>query len=267
MISGTHFPGDELCWSGTMSEGSRTLSTSMSKVDEGPPTPPIPGQKASRLVLEARSRAGLSQSELARRTGLPVNTVYRIEHGLVDPKLGTLERLLTVCGWTLAAEHRPQIDSSEIRELVRRSPLGRLGWPEQRSWASRAVRLLEILAARRVSFVVVGATAERLHGAPVPVHDVHIRWLQGQSNAYSLTRALKVGNRRFQRIGVTAVSCSSMASEELLLGARWIVLPSGRSIPVAALDHLIRTASPPRADLLRCARDEEDREAAGSRRF
>lgn len=248
-----------------MSDVSRKLCTYMSKVDEGsghgssPIAPRVPaaGRKAARLLGDARRRAGLSQSDLARRVGLSIQTVNRIQHGLVDPRLGTLERLLAECGWTLVAERRSQVDRSEVRELLRMAPLARLAWPDQRSWASRAVRFLEVLAGRRISFVLVGPMAERLHGAPVPVNEVQIRMLQGQLNANGLVRALKVGNRRFQRIGVTAVSCSRTAFEAQLTDAWWLDLPRRWSIPVASLDDLIRQAEPA-ADLLRCVREESD---------
>jgi hypothetical protein len=159
-------------------------------------------------------------------------------------------------GWTLVAERRPSMDRSEIRELLGRAPLARLAWPDQRSWSSRAVRFLEVLAGRQVSFLVVGAMAERLHGAPVPVADVQIRTLQ--DHARGLARALKVSNRHFQRVGVTAASCHHRAFEAQLAGAWWLDLPSRWSIPVASLDDLIREAEPDRADLLRCVREESD---------
>lgn len=206
----------------------------------------------------ARRRAGFTQTELARRAGLPIRTVHRIEHGQVDPRLGTVLRLLTECGWTLVPEARSSIDRSEIRCLLDMSTLQRLGWPDQLSWSGRAVRFLEVLVGRQVSFVVVSEMAERLHGAPVSVQDVQIRTLNDPMNARRLRRAMKVGNRRFARVAVTATSCSREAFAALSWAADRVPLPSGRSIPVVALEDLITRAPPGRAELLRCVREERD---------
>jgi uncharacterized protein len=46
-----------------------------------------------RQVAEARRSAGLSQRELARRAGVPLSTIGRIERGTVSPTVHTLERL------------------------------------------------------------------------------------------------------------------------------------------------------------------------------
>ena len=56
--------------------------------------------KAAALLKMARKRAGLTQRELAQRTGLPQTSIARIETGRTDPRLGTLARLLAGCGET-----------------------------------------------------------------------------------------------------------------------------------------------------------------------
>jgi uncharacterized protein len=55
---------------------------------------------AAALLKTARRRAGLTQRELASRTGLPQTSIARIETGHTDPRLGTLARLLAGCGET-----------------------------------------------------------------------------------------------------------------------------------------------------------------------
>ena len=241
-----------------MSEVSRRLCTYMFKVNEGPGTPPTGARKAARLVRQARRRARLSQSDLARRVGVPVQTVNRIEHGRVDPRLGTVERLLTACGWTLVPEARTAVDRTQIRELLVMSPLGRLAWRQRPGWVSRVVRFLQVMASRGTAFVVSGATAERIHGAPVPVGDLQIQTLADGMNARKLARALEIGNARFRRVGVTAVSCSASVFEGLISGAEWIPIPAGGWFPVLALDDLIGAAPPDRVELLRCVREEID---------
>ena len=76
------------------------------------------------MLLRARKRAGLTQRELAVRTGVAQPTVARIERGQVDPIVGTLRRLLNACGEDL--ETRPVlgvgVDRTGIRELLRMTP-------------------------------------------------------------------------------------------------------------------------------------------------
>jgi len=53
------------------------------------------------LVHEAREHAGLSRKTLAKRAGVPVSTVSRIEDGHVDPTTTMLRRVLAAAGRTL----------------------------------------------------------------------------------------------------------------------------------------------------------------------
>lgn len=69
------------------------------------------------LIREARLRAGLSQAELARRTGRAQSGIARWERGDVEPRLSTLVELVRACGLELTfglAEYDdsylPQID-------------------------------------------------------------------------------------------------------------------------------------------------------------
>src|SRR3954447_25216329 len=72
-------------------------------------------------LVEARQRAGLSQRELARRTGVAQPTIARIERGQVDARISTLERLLAECDTELRFE--PElgigIDVTQIDELLK----------------------------------------------------------------------------------------------------------------------------------------------------
>jgi transcriptional regulator with XRE-family HTH domain len=53
------------------------------------------------LLKQARRRAGLSQRELAARTGIGQAVIGRIEAGTTSPRLETLERLLRATGHEL----------------------------------------------------------------------------------------------------------------------------------------------------------------------
>lgn len=83
---------------------------------------------ASRMLKHARGRAGLTQRQLALKVGIPQETIARIESGRVDPRVGTLDRLLEGCGFGL--EHLPRlgigIDRTHINALLDLSPSERL---------------------------------------------------------------------------------------------------------------------------------------------
>lgn len=55
-------------------------------------------------VLQRRLELGISQRELARRTGTSQNRIYLIETGEANPTLTTLERLAVVLGAELRVE-------------------------------------------------------------------------------------------------------------------------------------------------------------------
>ena len=69
--------------------------------------------EASRLIREARHRAGLSLRALAQRAGTSHPTLLAYEHGRKDPSVGTLVRILR------AADVEPDVTLSPRR---RRDP-------------------------------------------------------------------------------------------------------------------------------------------------
>ena len=76
--------------------------------------------KAARALRWARLTAGLSQRALADRSGVPQSTVGRIEAGAIDPRVGTLSRLLRACGFDLDVTER--IGQGIDRTLMRPTP-------------------------------------------------------------------------------------------------------------------------------------------------
>jgi transcriptional regulator with XRE-family HTH domain len=81
----------------------------------------------------ARRRAGLSQRELARRSGVPQPSISRIERGLGSPTVDTLERLLRACGMELEPVDRPgehDVDRTLIWEQLRMSDSARARWAD-----------------------------------------------------------------------------------------------------------------------------------------
>jgi len=80
------------------------------------------------LLFAVRRAAGLSQRELAQRTGVPQPTIAAIEAGRRDPRVGTLAKLVDGCGWTLTMVRQKGegIDRAQIRRLLALTPEERL---------------------------------------------------------------------------------------------------------------------------------------------
>ena len=83
---------------------------------------------AGRMLREARARAHLTQRQLAEKSGIPQETIARIERGRSDPRVTTLDRLLAACEFGLEVMPRLGIgiDRTQIRALLRLSPSQRL---------------------------------------------------------------------------------------------------------------------------------------------
>jgi transcriptional regulator with XRE-family HTH domain len=63
--------------------------------------------RSADLIREARLRAGLTQYELAERSGRDRSVIARWEHGTVAPSVETLVELVRVCGFDLPLELVP----------------------------------------------------------------------------------------------------------------------------------------------------------------
>ena len=88
---------------------------------------PSPG---AGLLRYARLKAGLSQSELAKRAGVARTMVSAYEHDRRQATLPTLMRLLKAAGFELRLQLAPYDDHDDVlRELEqRRSPEERQAW-------------------------------------------------------------------------------------------------------------------------------------------
>jgi transcriptional regulator with XRE-family HTH domain len=60
--------------------------------------------RSASVIREARLRAGMTQAELADRTGRDRSVVARWEQGVVAPSLDTLLELVRACGFDLPLE-------------------------------------------------------------------------------------------------------------------------------------------------------------------
>jgi transcriptional regulator with XRE-family HTH domain len=75
---------------------------------------------AGRMLREARARARLTQRQLAEKSGIPQETIARIERGRADPRVNTLDRLLAACEFGLEVMPRLGIgvDRTQIQERI-----------------------------------------------------------------------------------------------------------------------------------------------------
>ena len=71
--------------------------------------------RSAALIREARLRAGLTQYELAERSGRDRSVIARWEQGTVAPSVETLVELVRACGFDLPLELVPKGPSADER--------------------------------------------------------------------------------------------------------------------------------------------------------
>jgi transcriptional regulator with XRE-family HTH domain len=144
------------------------------------------------LIREARLRAGLTQQELAARSGRERSVIARWEQGAVAPSLEALLEVLHACGFDLPLElsERDDIADERLRKNARLSPERRV----QRLMATRPpfdpYAVLATLERQHVSYVLIGAFARVIQGADEVTHGVDIAPSLRGGNLRRLDRAL-----------------------------------------------------------------------------
>ena len=83
------------------------------------------------LMRSARTRAGLSQEQLAELLGMPRSSIARWETDTVEPGFSTLRRVLQACGFDLVDRRSCQFErdaerDAQVREVQRLTPQERL---------------------------------------------------------------------------------------------------------------------------------------------
>jgi transcriptional regulator with XRE-family HTH domain len=250
---------------------------------------------AARVVREARGRAGLTQRELARATGMFQPAIARIESGDVVPRIDTLVRVLAACGASLAVEPKSRDSDrlaatrTRIQTLLRAPPRDRLlSLPRRVGSTFRPLDLIRILAFRRVRFVLVGEVAARVHGAPVTpgVLDLAVQperlnaeRLSGAVNAMSHApgrkKGLLIGLRDLRgkgrirtRFGTIVCWWPTDETYRRLEGAATEIQLATRPVLVASIDDVIDRWPRRRTELelLAAMREEMDLSAIRARR-
>jgi hypothetical protein len=134
--------------------------------------------RSAAIIREARLRAGLTQAELAERTGRERSVIARWEQGAVAPSVETLLALVEACGFELPLELVPSepVDDERLRKNLLLSPerhvqrtlREREKTPSTKTVALRPFdphALLAALERQRVAYVLIAAFARVLRGA------------------------------------------------------------------------------------------------------
>ena len=84
---------------------------------------------SSALIRRARTGAGLTQAQLARRLGVTQAALARLERPSANPTVRTLERVLDATGHRLdmrLGRAAPSVDVTLLREALEMSPAERI---------------------------------------------------------------------------------------------------------------------------------------------
>ena len=78
--------------------------------------------RSAALIREARLRAGLTQADLAERTGRDRSVIARWEQAAVAPSVETLTELVRACGFNLPLELEPIETNERVKKNAMLSP-------------------------------------------------------------------------------------------------------------------------------------------------
>ena len=120
------------------------------------------------VIRIARDRAGLTQEQLAARSGRPRETIARWETGSQAPSLEAVSALVAQCGLDLVLRLAEGDGTllERVREQLALPPLKRLTRLSTPETVRDAKRSLRWLAGARTPTVVVGQLGAALLGAP-----------------------------------------------------------------------------------------------------
>ena len=154
---------------------------------------------SSDVIREARLRAGLSQHELAARSGRDRSVIARWEQGAVSPSLDTLVEIVHACGFDLPLELVPRNDAADdrLRRNARLSPERRLQQMLRRRSKAMAhgsafdpYAIIPALERHRVGYVVIGGLARVIHGTDEVTNGLDITPSLRDENLRRLSLAL-----------------------------------------------------------------------------
>jgi transcriptional regulator with XRE-family HTH domain len=133
------------------------------------------------IVRIARQRAGITQQQLAHRSGHPRETIARWETGAREPSLATLKSLVAACDLELVihlAQKDPSLDELVADQLAL-TPTERLARLLPTAAMDDTLRALRWLAEARTPVIVIGGVAAVLQGAPQQPGDGQVDFVSG----------------------------------------------------------------------------------------
>ena len=139
----------------------------------------------SDIVRIARQRAGLTQQQLADRSGHPRETIARWETGAREPSLASLRALVAACDLDLVINLARRDSSLEelVRDQLELTASERLGGLLPPAASDDTLRALRWLAHARTPAIVIGGLAAVLHGAPQPPGETGVEFVSGDPYA------------------------------------------------------------------------------------
>lgn len=123
---------------------------------------------SSDLIRMARDRAGLTQEQLAARSGRPRSTIARWESGAREPSLDHLSEVIRAAGLDLAIDlaNRDESLTENVRDQLRLTPEERLGRLLPRAELQEVEQALVAIARLRTPTILIGPLAAALQGSP-----------------------------------------------------------------------------------------------------
>jgi transcriptional regulator with XRE-family HTH domain len=133
------------------------------------------------IVRIARQRAGLTQQQLADRSGHPRETIARWETGAREPSLTSLDALVAACDLDLVVHLAPRDPSlgELVADQLELAPIERLRRLLPAGAVADTVAALHWLAQARTPVIVIGSVAAALQGGPQPPADPWIEFVSG----------------------------------------------------------------------------------------
>lgn len=215
------------------------------------------------IVRIARQRAGITQQQLADRSGHPRETIARWETGAREPSLATLRALVAACDLDLVvhlARKDPSLGELVVDQLAL-TPTERLRRLMPPAASDDTLRALRWLADARTPIIVIGGVAAALQGGPQQPDDSRVEFVSGdpfateaQMRAAGLTpidtdeRWADIDTRaRWALPGGGTIALASNVPgtrdhADLRRSVRTVELDDGTSVPVAHPRDLLRMA-------------------------
>jgi transcriptional regulator with XRE-family HTH domain len=215
------------------------------------------------IVRIARQRAGITQQQLADRSGHARATIARWETGAREPSLATLKALVADCDLELVihlTRRDPSLDELVADQLAL-TPTERLERVIATTAMDGTLRALRWLAEARTPVIVIGGVAAVLQGGPQQPGDGQVEFVSG--DPFAAEAAMRGAglvlvdtderwaddDRRAQWVlpgGGTIALASHVPGTrdfpDLRRSARTVQLDDGTTVPVAHPRDLLRMA-------------------------